>query len=113
VLVTNLQLRDLAWAMINPDDADEHAQVWAQVVNSVPPTVSAAPLALLGMAAWIGGNGALQNCCCAELDRLHPTYSMGRLLSSISDRALSPELWQSLGSGIRAELQRDLDLLAG
>ena len=46
----------------------------------MPPTVSAAPLALLGMAAWIGGNGALQNCCCAELDRLHPTYSMGRLL---------------------------------
>jgi len=113
LLVTDLQLRDLAWAMINPDDADEHAQVWAQVVNQVPPTVSAAPLALLGMAAWIGGNGALQNCCCEELDRLHPAYSMGRLLSSISDRALSPELWQSLGRDIRAELQRDLDLLAG
>ena len=58
--------------MINPDDAEEHAQVWAQVVNQVPPSVSAAPLALLGMAAWIGGNGALQNCCCEELDRLHP-----------------------------------------
>ena len=37
-----------------------------------PPAISAAPLALLGMAAWIGGNGALLNCCIDELRRIHP-----------------------------------------
>ena len=113
LLVTDLHLRDLAWAMIDPDDAEQHARVWMQVVNQVPPTLSAAPLALLGMAAWIAGDGALQNCCCDELARLHPRYSMGGLLSTISDRALSPELWHTLGGGMQAELRRELDLLAG
>ncbi len=113
LLVTDLHLRDLAWAMIDPDDAEQHARIWMQVVNQVPPALSAAPLALLGMAAWIAGDGALQNCCCDELARLHPRYSMGGLLSTISKRALSPELWHTLGGGMQAELRRELDLLAG
>ncbi|HSU34598.1 MAG TPA: DUF4192 domain-containing protein [Propionibacteriaceae bacterium] len=113
LLVSDLQVRDLAWAMIQSDDAEEHVRVWMQVVSQVPPTLSAAPLALLGMAAWIAGDGALQNCCCDELARLHPQYSMGGLLSSISDRALSPKLWSALNGGLQAELRRELDVLAG
>ena len=113
VLVSDLQLRDLAWAMIEPDDAEEHARVWMQVVSQVPPSLSAAPLALLGMAAWIAGDGALQNCCCDELARLHPRYSMGGLLADISDRALSPKLWPTFNGGMQAEIRRELDLLAG
>jgi hypothetical protein len=113
LLVSDLQLRDLAWAMIEPDDAEEHARVWMQVVNQVPPALSAAPLALLGMAAWIAGDGALQNCCCDELARLHPRYSMGGLLTTISDRALSPKLWPAFSGGMQAEIRRELDLLAG
>jgi hypothetical protein len=113
LLVTDLHLRDLAWAMIDPEDAERHVRVWMQVVNQVPPTLSAAPLALLGMAAWIAGDGALQNCCSEELARLHPRYSMGGLLTTISDRALSPKLWHTLSGGIQAELRRELDLLAG
>jgi len=113
LLVSDLQLRDLAWAMIEPDSAEEHARVWMQVVRQVPPTLSAAPLALLGMAAWIGGDGALQNCCCDELARLHPQYSMGGLLTDISDRALSPKLWPAFNGGMQAEIRRELDLLAG
>jgi hypothetical protein len=113
LLVSDLQLRDLAWAMIEPDNAEEHARVWMQVVSQVPPTLSAAPLALLGMAAWIAGDGALQNCCCDELARLHPRYSMGGLLADISERALSPKLWHAFNGGMQAEIRRELDLLAG
>jgi hypothetical protein len=111
--VSDLQLRDLAWAMIEPDDAEEHARVWMQVVSQVPPTLSAAPLALLGIAAWIAGDGALQNCCSDELARLHPRYSMGGLLADISERALSPKLWHAVNGGMQAEIRRELDLLAG
>ena len=87
--------------MINPDDAEEHAQVWAQVVNGIRPRVSAAPLALLGMAAWIGGNGALLNCCADLLRDRHPGYSMGRLLAEISDGAVSPSVWRAWASRFR------------
>ena len=45
----------------------------------VPPSLAAAPLCLLGMAAWISGQGALLNVCCERLAVVAPTYWMARL----------------------------------
>jgi hypothetical protein len=113
VLVTDLHLRDLAWAMISPDDAEDHVEVWLRVVNRVPPKLSAAPLALVGMAGWIGGHGALLNCCADRIRNRHPGYSMGRLLAQISDGAVSPSVWDTVGGHVQAELRRELDGLTG
>jgi hypothetical protein len=38
---------------------------------------------------------------------------MGGLLTTISDRALSPKLWPAFNGGMQAEIRRELDLLAG
>ena len=113
LLVTDLHLRDLAWVLISPDNAEEHVEVWRRVVNRVPPELSAGPLALLGMAGWIGGHGALLNCCVDQLRARHPRYSMGQLLAEISDRAVSPRLWRTMGGRVQAQLKRELDGLAG
>jgi hypothetical protein len=113
LLVTDLHLRDLAWAMISPDEAEKHVEVWLRVVNRVPPELSAAPLALLGMAGWISGHGALLNCCADKIRDQHPGYSMGRLLAEISDRAVSPSVWRTAGGRAHAELRRELDGLTG
>lgn len=113
LLVGEIRLRDLVWAMIEPDSAEQHVALWQRVVSRVAPTLSAAPLALLGMAGWISGNGALLNCAAEELARRHPTYSMGQLLEQISARAISPRLWQRMGGDIHADLRRELTRLAG
>jgi hypothetical protein len=113
LLVTDLRLRDMALALISPDEAEKHVEVWLRVLNRVPPALSAAPLALVGMAGWIGGHGALLNCCADKLRDRHPSYSMGRLLAEISDRAVSPSVWRTMGRQVRAELRRGLDGLAG
>jgi hypothetical protein len=113
LLVTDLRFRDLALALIGPDEAEEHVEVWLRVVNRVPPELSAAPLALLGMAGWINGHGALLNCCVDRLLDLHPGYSMGRLLAEISGGAVSPSVWRSMGEQIRADVLRGLEGLAG
>ena len=113
LLVADVQLRDLAWSMITPDDAEQHADLWSRVVRRVPTACSAAPLALAGMAAWIGGNGALLNCCIEELSRIHPQYSMGSLLSTLSDRAVSPRLWQGMAGPMRETVHDEVDRLAG
>jgi hypothetical protein len=113
LLVTDLHLRDLAWAMISPDDAEKHVEVWHRVVNRVPPELSAAPLALLGMSGWISGHGALLNCCADRIRDQHPGYSMGRLLTEISDRAVSPRIWRTAGGWAHAELRHELDGLTG
>ena len=108
LLVTDMHIRDLAWALISPTNAEEHVRLWSGVVARVPPTLAAAPLCLLGMAAWVGGSGALLNCCCERLANVDPSYSMGRLLCEISAQALPPSVWQQMRdemqAGRRAEL---------
>ncbi len=113
LLVEDVRLRDQAWSMITPEDAVQHADVWSRVTRRVPAAVSAGPLALAGIAAWIGGNGALLNCCIEELSRIHPTYSMGRLLATLSEQAVSPRLWDEMAGPIRETVLDELERLAG
>jgi hypothetical protein len=107
MLVADPHVRDLAWALISPDEAEQHVEVWLRVVNRVAPELSAAPLALLGMAGWISGHGALLNCCADRLRDQHPHYSMGRLLEEISDLAVSPSVWPRLRVELQTELRTD------
>ena len=113
LLVADVRLRDLAWSMITPDDAERYADLWSRVVRRVPAAISAAPLALAGMAAWIGGNGALLNCCIDELRRIHPLYSMGSVLCSLSEQAVSPGLWDEMAGPLRETVRDEVDQLAG
>jgi hypothetical protein len=113
LLVTDVRLRDLAWALISLDDAEDHVEIWLRVMSRIPPELSAAPLALTGIAGWIGGHGALLNCCADRLRDLHPRYSMGRLLADISEWAVSPSLWRGIGQEVETEVRRVLDGLAG
>jgi Domain of unknown function (DUF4192) len=113
LLVSDVHIRDLAWALISPTNVEEHVWLWGGVVAHVPPTLAAAPLCLLGMAAWVEGSGALLNCCCERLTLLDPSYSMGRLLCEISAQAVPPSLWRQMGEEMQVELRAELASLAG
>jgi hypothetical protein len=113
LLVSDVHIRDIAWALISPTNAEEHVRLWAGVVAHVPPTLAAPPLCLLGTAAWVCGSGALLNCCCARVAQVDPSYSMGRLLCEISARAVPPSLWQQIGEEMQAGLRAELASLAG
>lgn len=104
VLALDLAVRDVGWAMVSRSTAEQHQRLWAQVVAAVPPEVASAPLGLLGAAAWVGGNGALLNCCVERLERDDPGYTLGHLLADLSERALPPSLWDELVGGLRAEV---------
>jgi Domain of unknown function (DUF4192) len=108
LLVTDVHIRDLAWALISPTNAEELVRLWGGVVAHVPPTLAAAPLCLLGIAAWVEGSGALLNCCCERLAHVDPSYSMGRLLCEISAQALPPSLWQQMREEMQAGLRAEL-----
>lgn len=109
VLVHNLEVRDVAWAQLSRDRAEDHVALWQQVVARTPPWLASAPLCLLGMAAWVAGNGALQNCCIERVDRIDPTYTMADLLADINQRALPPRYWDEL----LQEFRRHPEMLAG
>ncbi len=109
VLVHNLEVRDVAWAQLTRERADDHVMLWQQVVARTPAWLASAPLCLLGMAAWVAGNGALQNCCLERVDRIDPTYTMADLLADINRRALPPRYWDEL----LREFRRHPEMLAG
>ena len=104
VLAQDLAVRDVAWAMMSRPAAELHQRLWCRVVAAAPPEVSSAPLGLLGVAAWIGGNGALLNCCVERLELTDPAYTLGRLLADISERALPPSVWGDLQGELRDEV---------
>ena len=109
VLVYNLEVRDVAWAQLSRERAEDHVALWQQVVARTPSWLASAPLCLLGMAAWVAGNGALQNCCIERVDRIDPTYTMADLLADINQRALPPHYWDEL----LREFRRHPEMLAG
>ncbi|MBA3530017.1 MAG: DUF4192 domain-containing protein, partial [Propionibacteriaceae bacterium] len=98
MLAADVQVRDVAWALISRADADRHVHLWGQVVARTIAPFEPAVLCLLGMAAWISGNGALQNCCADRAARIDPTYSMTGLLEEINQRALPPSFWDAMST---------------
>jgi hypothetical protein len=108
LLVTDITTRDSAWALMTRDAIDGHVDLWAQVVARAVPPLGPGPVCLLGVAAWIAGNGALQNCCSERARQLDPDYSMAALLDDINAGALSPSVWDGLAVGLRRELAATL-----
>jgi hypothetical protein len=104
LLVRDTLVRDVACALVTREDAPRHLALWQQVVARTPPDLASAPLCLVGVAAWAGGNGTLLNACCERLSALDPRYPMGRLLSDVSRRALPPAWWDAMADGLRRDL---------
>lgn len=94
---------DFAESIITGIDARNVAQaraLWIEVVRSTTPFVGAAAAVILGVAAWVGGEGALQNVC---LDRAEPVLAdtpWFRLLELVNRTALPPDEWE----GVRRDL---------
>lgn len=109
VLVFHLGVRDVAWAQLTRADADRHVALWSQVVARAPECWASAPLCLLGVSAWVSGNGALQNCCVERVGQIDPGYTMAGLLADINRRALPPAYWDEW----RESFRRDPRLMAG
>ena len=104
LLVRDTLVRDVACALVTREDARRHLALWQEVLARTPPELAAAPLCLVGVAAWASGNGTLLNACCERLSELDPAYPMGQLLSDVSRRALPPAWWDAMADGLRRDL---------
>lgn len=92
LVLTNLRVRDDAWARMEPEFQEAHLRLWTDLTRRAQPGYVAAPASLLAFVAWQGGNGALAN---VALDRAladYPDYSMGRLLRDSIDAGVPPSM---------------------
>lgn len=113
VLAGTIAARDVAWSMISRDEVAAHLQLWQQVVARAVAPFELAPLCLLGLSAWIAGDGALQNCCVERALRLDPDYSLAGLLDEINLRALPPSFWDQMADGMSSVVRGGDTPLAG
>jgi len=98
-LVQPIAVRDAALMMVTRDMAASHVEAWRQVAALTPDVSAALPaLTLLGMSAWIAGQGALANVAAARADRLPgaQAYTLLRLLHDALDRAVNPAIWEAM-----------------
>lgn len=88
------EVRDAAWSGLTRAGAAGHVAFWSDVVRRTPGPLLAGPAAVLALAAWQAGSGALAWCAldrAAEADEDHP---LARLVAQALTDAVPPEAWE-------------------
>jgi hypothetical protein len=106
ILAIDPRVRDEAWVLIDRSDAWLHVELWRQVVSRATPPLAVPVLCLLGLAAWIAGQGTLQVCCLERAVSIDPGYSMTGILQDLHANAVPPSYWDRLRSGIRETMDQ-------
>jgi len=82
VLLSDIWVRDDAWARMTPAHRDEHCRLWTDVLRAAAVDFVPAPASLLAFTAWQAGNGALAAMAVDQALAADPAYSMARLLNN-------------------------------
>jgi hypothetical protein len=85
--------RDAAWAAISRDVALRHVRLWTDAVQRAPDDLVAAPAAVLGLAAWLAGHGALAWCAVDRCQAVDPDNTLAQLVGDMLTHAVPPSAW--------------------
>lgn len=81
---------------------DQAVDLWGRVVDvSLTPWMGG-PIGLLGLAAWLGSQGALHTICLERLDRLGSADVLSGVLGWINHDVVPPESWVHTKSAVLA-----------
>jgi hypothetical protein len=93
-------VRDEAWCGLSRGVARAHVDLWSDVVRRVPDELVPGPAAVLAVAAWLAGDGALAWCAVERCRTVDPDHSLARLVADLLDEACPPDLWDSVRAGL-------------
>ena len=89
-------LRDAAWCGLRRATARAHVAFWTDVVRRTPDPLVPAPAALLALAAWQTGHGALAWCALDRCTDVDPEHPLGVLVARVLVEAVPPEAWEDV-----------------
>ncbi len=104
LLINDPQARDRAVLSLQQPAAEAWVEVWSRVVRACPPGTQDQPLAILALAAWVNGDGALQSVCLEEMDLLGITPGLKQMLEDLNAAVVPPSDWDELRERLRAAL---------
>jgi len=88
--LTDLRVRDDAWARMDVRFNDAHQRLWSHLVRMLPAEFAAAPASLLAFTAWQAGDGALASIAIERALSADPEYSMAKLIGEALQAGLPP-----------------------
>jgi hypothetical protein len=90
VSLTDLRVRDDAWARMDPGHVEAHLRLWIDLVRRAPSRYVPPAAALLAFTAWQAGNGALANLAAERALAADPEYSMALLILDAVGAGMPP-----------------------
>jgi hypothetical protein len=91
--IVDLTARDAAWGSMTRDDAADHVTLWTDALQRSPAHLAGGPAAVLALAAWLAGHGALAWCAVDRCVDADPDNSLARLVGELLGRAVPPSTW--------------------
>ena len=93
VSMSDQEARDHGWPDLQRSAAPAHVRFWSDVVRRAPDSQVAEPAAVLALAAWLCGNGALAWCALDRLFAADPHHRVGVLVAQALTHAVPPTVW--------------------
>ncbi len=88
------ELHEVASVSMSRDNAPAHVRLWTDVVVRCPLDLLAPAAALLSLAAWLEGHGALAWCAVDRALQSDPDCRLARLVSQVLEAAVPPSSWE-------------------
>lgn len=88
-----LDVRDVAWAQINRENASFFKEFFRDLTRRVPSETIAAPACLFAFAAWQSGDGASARIGVEHAQEAEPGYSMAGLILHTLTLGINPATW--------------------
>lgn len=93
VLMHQPATRDIALKRLDHEHRWPNLALWQRVIRAMPVADQGPVLAVLGIACWVAGEGALQVICLERGKELAPNDRLLALLAKSTALALPPQLW--------------------
>ncbi|MBF4160939.1 DUF4192 domain-containing protein [Nocardioides acrostichi] len=87
------RIRDEALLLVSRDTADRHVALWSDVVRRAPEHLVPDVAAVLALAAWVAGHGALAWCAVERCREVAPDHRLAGYVAAALENALPPRVW--------------------
>lgn len=92
-------VRDVAWSEMTRATAQDHVDLWRDLVRRCPEDALPPAASLLAFAAWLAGDGALAWCALDRVLEVDPNYSMAHRVAEALTGAVPPTVWTPVPEG--------------
>jgi hypothetical protein len=76
--------------------APDHVRVWRDLLRRAPRDLVPGAAFLLGLAAWLDGDGALAWCAVDRCREVDPGHSLAQHLADLLQQAVPPATWSPI-----------------